>query len=162
MYLGKRTQCRCFHGPNPSLVSHLTWLILLDCLKGHVSCWSRMWRHMPCPLRHHPHGTGCNHMLFGWHREAHNAFIQITRFEVLSRTSTSNFSRAILFSQHEWSPVVLYYYYFFLFHPLHKFHSTNYHGSCFPPAGRLIAVNSSLWSLSQLVLQQVTRKTSLT
>uniref|UniRef100_A0A8C3DCC2 Uncharacterized protein n=1 Tax=Corvus moneduloides TaxID=1196302 RepID=A0A8C3DCC2_CORMO len=97
-------------------------------------------------------------MLFRWHREAQNAFIQITRFEFSSLMNSSNLHEAILFSQSEWSPVVLYYYYFFLFHPLHKFPSANYHGSCFPPAARLIAVNSSLWSLSQLVLQQVTRK----
>lgn len=129
--------------------------------EGHFSPLSRMWGHMPCPLRHSPHSTICNHKLFRWHREAQNAFIQITRFEFSSLMNSSNFHDTILFSQSEWSPVVLYYYYFFLFHPLHKFPSANYHGSCFPPAARLIAVNSSLWSLSQLVLQQVTRKPSL-
>lgn len=128
--------------------------------EGHFSHWSRAWGHTAFPLRHCPHGTGCNHR-FRWYREAQNAFLQITRFEVSSLMNTSNFCKAILFSQHKWSPVVLYSYYFFLFHPLHKFHSANYHGSCFPPAGRLIAVNSSLWSLSELVLQQVTRKMSL-
>lgn len=129
--------------------------------EGPFSRWSRMEGHLPCPLRHSPHGTGCNHTLFRWHREAQNAFTQITMFEVSSLTNTSDFCEAISFSQHDWSPVVLYYYYFFLFHPLHKFHSANCHGSCFPPAGRLIAVSSSLWSLSQLVLQQVTTKPSL-
>lgn len=92
--------------------------------EGHFSSWSRMLGGIPCPsLRCSPSGTGCNHMLFRQHRVAPNAFIQITRFEASSLISTSNLHKAILFSQHVWSPVVLYYYYFFLLHPLYKFHS---------------------------------------
>lgn len=158
---GKKNTVQVFSWPKPFSCHTSDLAHSVGLSEGHFSPWSKMWGRMPCPLRHSPHSTGCNHMLFRWHREAQNAFIQITRFEVSSLMNTSNLHEAILFSQHEGSPVVLYYYYFFLFHPLHKLPSANYHGSCFPPAGRLIAVNSSLWSPSQLVLQQVTRKPSL-
>lgn len=121
--LGKRTWRRSFHGPNPSPFSHQTWHVLLDCVRG----TSRL-------------GAGCceAYLVLLWDavpeaqavttccldsRVAENAFIQITRFEASSLISTSNLHKAILFSQHVWSPVVLYYYYFFLLHPLYKFHS---------------------------------------
>lgn len=113
--VGKRTQRRCFQSPSPFLFSHQTWHILLDCIRGASLSWRRMQWGM-----HRPSGTGCSHMLFRWHGVA---FSQIARFEVSSLINTSNLHEAVLFSQHVWSPVVLYYHYFFLLHPLHKLHS---------------------------------------
>lgn len=88
---GEKNAEKVFSWPKPFSFQPSNLAHSVGLYEGHFSSWSRMQRGIPCPsLRCSPSGTGCNHVLFRWHRVAQNAFIQITRFEVSSLINISN------------------------------------------------------------------------
>lgn len=150
---GEKKTAEVFSWPKPFCFQASALAHSVGLYEGRFSSRSRMQWSVPGPsLRCSPSGTGHNHRLFRWHRVAQNAFIQITRFEVSS-----------LINRHFLLPTCCSFLLLFLPPPPPCPNSipANYCCSCSTPAGRLIVVNSLLWSLSQLVLQQVTRKPPL-